>query len=189
MSAASAVSVPDTYARPGKPPVSASVPDWSREVKRFWCWNPSRSLLATLRAYERSTRAPGALRGLLRRWIVVRHGFWSAVTGADIPLGCRLGGGLLLPHPNGIVIHPDAVIGPNCLIFQQVTLGAGDSGAPRLGGHVDVGAGAKILGNVSIGDHALIGANAVVLDDVPACATAVGVPAKSTPGPDLSRLT
>ena len=51
-------------------------------------------------------------------------------------------------------------------------------GCPVLGGHVDVGAGAKILGGVTIGDHAKIGANAVVLDDVPSGATAVGVPAR-----------
>jgi serine O-acetyltransferase len=84
-----------------------------------------------------------------------------------------------MPHPNGIVIHPDAVIGPNCLIFQQVTIGLRDGpGAPHIGGHVDVGAGAKILGPVTIGNHAKIGANAVVLNDVPEGATAVGIPAK-----------
>jgi serine O-acetyltransferase len=130
-----------------------------------------------LRAYERAANAPIAFRSILRKWLVVRHGFWSVVTGAHIPLGCRIGGGLLLPHPNGVVIHPDAVLGPNCLIFQQVTLGAGRSGVPTLGGHVDVGAGARILGGIAIGDHALVGANAVVLQDVPAGATAVGVPA------------
>jgi serine O-acetyltransferase len=100
------------------------------------------------------------------------------VTGADIPLNCKLGGGLLLPHPNGIVIHPEAEIGPNCLLFQQVTLGVGDRGAPKIGGHVDIGAGAKILGPVTIGRHARIGANAVVINDVPEGATAVGVPAR-----------
>jgi serine O-acetyltransferase len=84
-----------------------------------------------------------------------------------------------MPHPNGIVIHSDAVIGPNCLIFQQVTIGSrDDSGAPRIGGHVDIGAGAKILGAIAIGHHAKIGANAVVLSDVPEGATAVGIPAK-----------
>jgi serine O-acetyltransferase len=86
----------------------------------------------------------------------------------------------LLTHPNGVVIFPEAVVGPNCIIFQQVTIGVGGRkpGAPILGGHVDVGAGAKVLGGVRIGDHAVIGANAVVLDDVPEGATAVGIPAK-----------
>lgn len=84
----------------------------------------------------------------------------------------------MLPHPDGVVVHPDARIGPNCLLFQQVTIGTGPKpGLPQLGGHVDVGPGAKILGGVHIGDHAVIGANAVVLSDVPARSVAVGVPA------------
>ena len=93
---------------------------------------------------------------------------------------CAIEGGLLLPHPNGIVIHPRVRIGPNCLLFQQVTLGTGGpvAGAPVLAGHVDIGAGAKVLGGVTIGAHAVIGANAVVLCDVPAGATAVGIPAR-----------
>ncbi len=117
---------------------------------------------------------------MLARCFVPLYRFWSAVCAADIPLNAKLGGGLQIPHPVGIVIHPDAEIGPNCLLFQQVTIGTGGPlpGVPRLGGHVDVGAGAKILGGVAIGDHAKIGANAVVLQDVPAGATAVGVPAR-----------
>lgn len=72
------------------------------------------------------------------------------------------------------MIHPDASIGPNCLILQQVTVVAG----VKIGGHVDIGAGAKIIRPVTIGNHAKIGANAVVICDVPEGATAVGVPAK-----------
>ncbi len=84
-----------------------------------------------------------------------------------------------MPHPNGIVIHPAASLGVNCLVFQQVTIGAGGrAGFPRIGGHVDIGTGAKILGGVVVGDHARIGANAVVVDDVPPGATAVGIPAR-----------
>lgn len=154
--------------------------DWSREAKRFWHWHPARSLLASLRAYEH-VRGSSRPDHMVRRWVaVLRHRFWGIVTGADIPLGCQIGGGLLLPHPNGIVIHPDARIGQNCLIFQQVTLGTGgpQPGAPVLAAGVDIGAGAKVLGGVVIGERALIGANAVVLCDVPAGATAVGIPAR-----------
>jgi len=163
---------------PRDAPTSAAIPDWSRETKSFFSWQPNRSLLGTLRSYEKWYLSRSPLAFLMRKMTVLRHRFWSAITGAEISLGTRIGGGLLLPHPNGIVIHPDATIGPNCLIFQQVTLGGGDLAAPRIGGHVDIGAGAKILGPVSIGDHAKIGANAVVLKDVPAYATAVGVPAR-----------
>ena len=157
--------------------VSAQIPDWSRERKGAREWNPGKALLASIRSYE-SAGGTGTLNSWLRAWSVLRHRFWSAVTGADIPLNSRIAGGLMIPHPNGIVIHPAWEIGPNCLIFQQVTIGASDRGVPRIGGHVDIGAGAKILGDVKIGDHVRIGANAVVLQDVPPYSTAVGVPAQ-----------
>jgi serine O-acetyltransferase len=159
--------------------VSAEVPDWSRERKDVFEWAPSRALIASIRAHQRYASSRGWWAALSRRVAVLRHRWWSVITGADIPLNCRLGGGLLMPHPNGIVVHPDAEIGPNCLLFQQVTIGTrGAGGAPRIGGHVDVGAGAKILGGVTVGKDARIGANSVVLNDVPAGATAVGIPAR-----------
>jgi serine O-acetyltransferase len=151
--------------------VSDTVADWAREARTGW--NPGKSLLASIRQYQ------GARNPVSRKLAVLRHRFWSAVSGADIPLNAQIGGGLLIPHPNGIVIHPRAVIGPNCLLFQQVTVGtAGDDRAPVIGGHVDIGAGAKILGGVRIGNHARIGANAVVVNDVPEGATALGIPAR-----------
>ena len=176
---------PDHLARPAVFTVSAEVPDWTRESKRFFEWDPARSLLASVRSYQRhaASRLPWA--GILRRISVLRHRVWSVVTGAEVPLNARIGGGLLMPHPNGIVIHPAASIGPNCLIFQQVTIGTkGETGVPTLRGHVDVGAGAKILGGVTIGEHARIGANSVVMRDVPAGAMAVGVPAHVLPVAD-----
>jgi serine O-acetyltransferase len=160
---------------PKSPIVSATDPDWSREHRARGEWNPSKALLKSIRDYQRARNRNSALPAKLA---VLRHRFWSAVTGADIPLTCKIGGGLLIPHPNGIVVHPDAEIGPNCLLFQQVTIGATQGGVPRLGGHVDVGAGAKLIGPVTIGDDAKIGANAVVTIDVPAGATAVGIPAQ-----------
>ena len=163
------------------PAVSADVADWSRERKGRFEWVPSRSLLASIRDYQRLSNSAGAFARWLRPLVVLRHRLWTVVTGADIPLNCKLGGSLLLPHPNGIVIHPDAEIGPNCLLFQQVTIGDAAGGVPTLEGHVDVGAGAKIIGRLKVGKHARIGANAVVLEDVPAGATAVGVPARIVP--------
>jgi serine O-acetyltransferase len=162
--------------------ISATEPDWSREAKRFFAWHPSRSLIASIRSYQRHRARQGPLARLLRAAAALRHRFWQVVTGADIPVNTQLGGGLILPHPNGVVIHPDVVIGPNCMLFQQVTLGTHLSGGvPRLGGHVDIGAGAKVLGPVALGDHAKVGANSVVLCDVPSGATAVGVPARVLP--------
>jgi serine O-acetyltransferase len=165
-------------ARRAPQPVSAIEADWSREEPQRW-WDPSRQLLSSIRDYTRAERRGGVIARLVQRVAVLRHRFWSVVSAADIPINSAgLGGGLLLPHPQGVVIHPDAKVGPNCLLLQQVTLGTGPKpGTPRLGGHVDVGAGAKILGGVIIGDHAVIGANAVVISDVPAHCVAVGIPA------------
>jgi serine O-acetyltransferase len=158
--------------------VSSHQPDWNRERLHPGEWNPGKRLIACIRDYQRLQNASPLRFRLFRVIIVLRHRFWSAITGADIPLTCQLGGGLLLPHPNGIVVHPDARVGPNCLIFQQVTLGTlATGGAPVIGGHVDIGAGAKVLGDVAIGDHVVVGANAVVLKDVPSGAVAVGIPA------------
>lgn len=157
--------------------ISDVEPDWSREYKRVFSWHPSRSLLASIRTYQKYNQH--SIFFLIAKFAVLRHIFWSAITGADIPINCNIGGGLLIPHPNGIVVHPDAIIGPNCLILQQVTIGTIDgSGQPIIEGHVDIGAGAKVLGGIRIGAHAKIGANAVVLIDVPAGKTALGIPAR-----------
>jgi serine O-acetyltransferase len=160
--------------------ISAEVPDWSREAISSREYEPGKKLLRSIRHYQECAKKRGFLSQLGKMRYVLSFRFWSAVTGADIPLNAQLGGGLALPHPNGIVIHPHAKIGVNCLVFQQVTIGGGGPkpGEPQIGGHVDIGAGAKILGGVTIGDHAKIGANAVVLNDVPSGATAVGIPAR-----------
>ncbi len=158
--------------------VSASEPDWQRERIIRGKYEPWKKLIHVIRRYQAITEQ-GFLITLLKPFYVLRFRFWSVVCGADIPLNSKLGGGLIIPHPNGIVIHPAAVIGPNCLIFQQVTIGTGStSGLPKIGGHVDIGAGAKILGGIIIGDNVKIGANSVVIEDVPDNCTVAGIPAK-----------
>lgn len=159
--------------------ISHIVPDRTREeVRKFW--DPSRQLLKMLRIYEGSFIVGGIAGWIARKYCSLAYKFWTVITGADIPINCKgIGGGLLMPHPNGIVIHPDAQIGSNCLIFQQVTIGEGSiPGVPSIGGHVDIGAGAKILGGIKIGNHVKIGANAVVITDVPDYCVAVGIPAR-----------
>ncbi len=158
--------------------VSADVPDWSREVVGFFELAPGRKLLKSIRDWQRLAGRKDPISRVLA-WVArKRHKLWSLLSGAEIPLTTQIGGGLLIPHPNGIVIHPDSVIGVNCLLFQQVTLGTNNSRPPVIGGHVDVGAGAKILGDITVGRHARVGANAVVIRDVPPGATVVGIPAR-----------
>jgi serine O-acetyltransferase len=80
----------------------------------------------------------------------------------------------------GIVIHKNAIIGNNCFISHQVTIGGktGYSKVPIIGDNVIIGSGAKIIGPVSIGNNVQIGANAVVVKDIPDNKIAAGIPAK-----------
>lgn len=105
-------------------------------------------------------------------------------TGIEIHPGAVLGTGILIDHGMGVVIGETAVIGDNVTLYQGVTLGGTgkETGKrhPTLGSNIVVGAGAKILGNITIGDNSYIGANAVVLASVPPNATVVGVPGHVT---------
>ena len=102
--------------------------------------------------------------------------------GIELPYTARVGRRVTIEHQSGIVIHGASEIGDDCVIRQGVTLGNQSPDrpqeAPKLGNRVNVGAGAKLLGDVRVGDDARIGANAVVIADVPAGALAVGVPAR-----------
>jgi serine O-acetyltransferase len=155
-------------------PVSATLPDWARERITHVPLR-GRLLLRAVRGYQ---AAHGPLRLPAKVLWKVVHWWASLLSQCHVPLNLQVQGGLLLPHPQGIVINAQAVIGPNCLIFHQVTIGSNGQGVPVIGGHVDIGAGAKIIGPVRVGDHARIGANAVVTRDVPGGAVVVGNPAR-----------
>jgi len=111
------------------------------------------------------------------RFIVER--FIEMTTGIELPVQARIGKGLRIYHFGGIIVHSDTVIGDGCTLYHGVTLGdlGGYGGAPRIGNHVIIGAGAKLLGQIEIGEACRIGANAVVLKSIPAGCLAVGVPA------------
>jgi serine O-acetyltransferase len=103
-------------------------------------------------------------------------------TGIEIHPGAVIGQGVFIDHGMGVVIGETAIIGDYTLIYQGVTLGGTgkESGKrhPTVGSHVVVGAGAKVLGNITIGDRVRIGAGSVVLRDVPSDTTVVGVPGR-----------
>jgi len=104
----------------------------------------------------------------------------DSLLGIEIPCETVIGKRFTIEHTGAIVISGDAVFGDDCIIRQGVTVGLRNRnrrGSPRVGSRVDIGAGAKLLGDIRIGDDVAIGANAVVLCDVPARSIAVGVPA------------
>lgn len=115
----------------------------------------------------------------LARFVSQWGRFW---TGIEIHPGATIGRRLVIDHGTGIVIGETAEIGDDVLLYQGVTLGGTgkDVGKrhPTLEDNVMVGAGAKVLGPITIHENARIAAGAVVLQDVPANATAVGVPAQ-----------
>ena len=97
----------------------------------------------------------------------------------EIKFQSKIGYGLRLPHINGIIISAYAVLGNNCTVYHQVTIGANEhvpnyKNAPKIGDNVYIGAGAKLIGNITIGNNVIIGANAVVTKDVPDGYTVVG---------------
>lgn len=99
----------------------------------------------------------------------------------SVPASVKIGKGSFFGYGGiGVVIHSRAVIGKNCGIGQNTTIG-GKSGwyeVPIIGDNVDISAGAQILGPIRIGNNVIIGANAVVVKDVPDNCIVAGVPAK-----------
>lgn len=148
--------------------------DWTKPgfravaVQRFGVWRMTIKPLLL--------RAPLSIlyRALFRK---IRNSY-----GIELPYTVQLGRRVIIEHQSGIVIHGYCSIDDDCIIRQGVTMGNRyldrPFDAPKLGKRVNVGAGAKIFGNVTIGDDVNIGANAVVLSDIPPGKTAVGIPAK-----------
>lgn len=147
--------------------------DWTKPgfravaVHRFGVWRMGVS--------SRILRAPLSI--MYR--ILYRH--CRNTYGIELPFSVQLGRRVIFEHQGGIVIHGNTIIGDGCIIRQHCTLGIRNmddpASAPILGNHVQLGAGAVVLGRVRLGDGASIGANSVVLTDVPAGALAVGTPA------------
>ncbi len=104
------------------------------------------------------------------------------ITGIEIHPGARIGKGLFIDHGMGVVIGETSIVGDNVTMFQGVTLGGTGKERgkrhPTIGSNVVIGAGAKILGNITVGDNVQIGANAVVVRDIPPNSTVVGVPGR-----------
>lgn len=104
------------------------------------------------------------------------------ITGIEIHPAAKIGRRFFIDHGEGVVIGETTEIGDDVLIYQQVTLGGTgkEHGKrhPTLGNGVIVGAGAKVLGNITLGNYVRVGAGSVVVDNVPEYATVVGIPGK-----------
>lgn len=108
--------------------------------------------------------------------------FSRFLTGIEIHPAAKIGKNLIIDHGMGVVIGETSEIGDDCLIYHGVTLGGVDLNPvkrhPTLKNGVVIGAGAKILGDITIGECSRVGANSVVIKDVPANSTVTGIPAK-----------
>jgi serine O-acetyltransferase len=144
--------------------------------------------------WEIITTYPGVHALIIHRlshWVWRKRFFWIArfishigrwLTGIEIHPGATIGRRVFIDHGMGVVIGETAVIGDDCTLYHGVTLGgtSWNKGKrhPTLEQGVVIGAGAKVLGPIIVGKGAKIGSNAVVVKDVPADATAVGIPAR-----------
>lgn len=118
-------------------------------------------------------------------WLVQAYYAFFQRYGSWIGLEAQLAGIPCFPHGfHGVFIPGDARLGKDVVIFQQVTIGSNTlnesdrAGAPVIGDHVYIGAGAKIIGKVTVGHHCRIGANAVVYEDMPPHSVAVQAPTR-----------
>lgn len=154
-----------------------------REVNEGWA-RPGFHAIAVARwgAWLESDAPPWARRpmGFAQRRA---YSFVRAVYGIELPGTVTLGRRVRIAHHSGIVVHPNAVIGDDCVLRQGATLGAGRGDprlfhkqAPKLGRGVSVGAGTVIVGNVRVGDGATLGPNATVMTHVPEGATVLAPP-------------
>jgi len=114
---------------------------------------------------------------LFGRWV---SQFTRNITGIEIHPGASIGPGLFIDHGMGVVIGETAETGEDVTLYHGVTLGGTSltkgKRHPTLGDRVVVGAGAKVLGNITIGEDTRIGANAVVVKSMPANSVVIGVP-------------
>lgn len=106
----------------------------------------------------------------------------SEVFAVDIHPGARIGKGIMFDHATSVVIGETAVVEDDFSMLHEVTLGGtgkmGGDRHPKIGKGVMIGAGAKVLGNITVGEGAKIGAGSVVLEDVPPYTTVAGIPAR-----------
>jgi serine O-acetyltransferase len=144
-------------------------------------WLEPRLTLAVWRLGQAAHGRHGIPFFLLRRLHGVLDFVWvRSMIGAELPRSVPAGPGLRLPHAGrGVILHSSTRLGARVTLYHQVTVGVrGKDPAATIEDDVYIGAGAKVVGQITLGAGCQIGANAVVLKDVPPGRTAVGVPAR-----------
>ena len=114
----------------------------------------------------------------------ILYKFVQIITGVELPCEVVLGKNFRIDHFGDIIISGFAKFGDDCVIRNGVTVGlrrVNEPVAPTIGNNVDIGSGARVLGDIMIGDNVVIGANAVVLQDIPPNSVAAGIPARVIP--------
>jgi serine O-acetyltransferase len=180
---------------------------YDRTTVKAWCGNSQwRALRADLARFQSQGytgwgsegfwaltvyRGQRALKGARHKWILapvrvillVLAKILSVITHIGIDEEAQIGPGLLIPHSGPIRVHGRSKIGADCCLSHVCTIGAGPTpGGAVIGDHVWIGCHSSIIGAVTIGDGATIAANSLVISNVPAGATAIGVPARIIPG-------
>jgi len=182
MPARTTAAEPTTYALPGGLSLFAIIrEDWVTHY-RDWTLPGFRAVAVhRLGVWHRTIRFR-PLRLIIKRIHLAMYRYVRNHYGIELPYTIVLGRRVRIEHQSGIALHGYSRIGDDCVIRQGVTFGICSMdnlyAAPVLGCGVDVGAGAKILGDVVLGDHCRIGANSVVLCDVPPGVTVFGIPAR-----------
>lgn len=147
--------------------------DWGRQgywvmvVYRFGCW--------------RYTIKSDLVRKPFSLLYKIAFKLVQIIAGIELPCEVKTGRNFRIDHFGDIIISGYASFGDDCIIRNGVTVGLKnieEKAAPKIGNKVNIGAGAKVLGNIVIGDNVDIGANAVVITDIPSNSLAVGIPAR-----------
>lgn len=152
--------------------------DWIAHGRQLT--RPGFHAIVTHRLGQWNRNLPKALRILVSPLLFAAYCAIRGIYGIELPCTAKIGRRVVIGHQNGIVVHPRAQIGDDCLIRQNVTVGTGmaDDAAPKLGRNVRLGAGSVISGDILIDDGAIIGPNAVVTTNVPAGAMIFSAPSR-----------
>ncbi len=142
------------------------------DIIKFYYNSVSYRTLVTIRIMKYYSQKGQLVRAtFFKNRLVTKYGF-------EIGLDTAIGNHIMIPHPTGIVIGKGCIIGDECKIYQNVTIGRKNNAYPTIGNNVIIYPGAVVIGGITVGNNVVIGANAVVITDLPDNAVVAGIPAE-----------